>query len=86
MPAAVVDRASRLGAGGEDSFQARGGRGRSLAEPIPQSPNEARLSVEPDRTVGDSLSPAADLLAIDGLEVHIADQPQNAEPLPVPGH
>jgi hypothetical protein len=38
------------------------------------------------RVGGPQESNVADLLAIDGLEVHIADQPQNAEPLPVPVH
>ena len=38
------------------------------------------------RVGGPQESNVADLLAIDGLEVHIADQPQNAEPLPVSGH
>jgi hypothetical protein len=38
------------------------------------------------RVGGPQESNVADLLAIDGLEVHIAHQPQNAEPLPVPGH
>ena len=38
------------------------------------------------RVGGPQESNVADLLAIDSLEVHIPDQPQNAEPLPVPGH
>jgi hypothetical protein len=45
-------------------------------------PIHARIGLFRARGAGN----VADLLAIDGLEVHIADQPQNAEPLPVPGH